>query len=287
MSLRICAVPDNPAWKQAYMAAVAMILMSSMAAGQQIVEEPRNFRASTPKEVSLFQTPYVFIESDLTANGNGFQALSPDISTGIDMEGRHLSVEIVGTYDFARKTEDNDQVPNEKGRVREADAQLLYKFHPHSSWFVIAGASWEEASMTPYTKSSWSPSAGAGRDFVNGAHSWRFQVSYARAMNEVVRYPTAVHFTPGPGQAALSYTCSLCGNGVHGIDASLEYPSPASSAHWLLLMSLQADWFHETVTDPYNLPMTQGQKNQHNASGSFSSGLIYRFKPPHFKRTRE
>ena len=267
-------------------AAVILIVLSSLASGQNIVGVVHNSPAPPRPEEPILQVPYLFVEGDLNVNGDGYQALSPDVRAGIDIEGRHLSLTIGAAYDFVRKTNDNAQVPNEKGRVREADAELLYKFHPGSSWFVVAGAGWGETSLTPYMKSSWSPRVGGGHDFVNEFNSWRLQFSYLHAMNEVVRYPTLVIFTPGPGQASPSYTCSLCGNDVQAISASVQYPSPSSSAHWFVLISLQTDWFHETVTDPYNLSMTPGQKSQISASGHYSAGLIYRFKPLHFRRTR-
>jgi len=275
----------DPVRFRQYCAAGILIFLTSWAVGQDIVGEVHNSPAPPPLEETLFQMPYLFVESDLNVNGNGYQAVSPDIGIGIDMEGRAISVTTTARYDFVRKTNDSDQVPNEKGRFREANAELLYKLHSGSSWFITAGAEWCEASMTPYLKSNWSPSAGAGHDFVNEVDSWRFQVSYSRDLNEVVRYPTLVSFTPGPGQAALSYTCSLCGNGVQAIALSGEYPSPNSSAHWFLLMTLETDWFHETITDPYNLAMTEDQKSQHYHSGSFSVGVIFRFKPLHFRST--
>ena len=227
----------------------------------------------------MFPLPYLFTENSLEMDGNGYQTFSYSTSVGIDMEGRHLGVQSAGTYDFVRKTNDNDQVPNEKGRVRSAEAELLYKFRSGSSWFVAGGAGWDEASMTPYIKSNWDPRVGGGRDFLNEYSSWRFQALYLRDMNEVVRYPSLVRFTPGPGQSALSYTCSLCGNGVQAIDISVDYPSPSSSAHWLLHVSLQTEWYHETVTDPYNLSLTQSQKSQSYVGGSCIVGVIYRFKP--------
>jgi hypothetical protein len=188
-----------------------ILVLSALAVGQDIVRNSPNLPAPAG---SYFQVPYLFVESDLNVNANGYQPLSSGVSAGVDMEGRHLGVQITGTYNFTRKTNDNDQVRNEKGRFREAEAELLYKFHSNSSWFVALGASWNEASMTPYMKSRWSPQVGGAHDFTNEIGSWRFQVLYLHDVNEVVRYPSVLQFTPGPGQSAQSYTCSLCGNGV-------------------------------------------------------------------------
>lgn len=299
LCVRMLASRAGPSFSEQVTRCVAILIMiSSLAAGQGLVGADtslplafpvgvvHNTPPPLPRKEPIFAVPYLFVESDLNVNGDGYQALSPAMRAGFDMEGRHLSIEISGTYDFVRKTNDNDQVPDEKGRARRVDSQLLYKFRSGSSWFVLAGAGWAEASMTPYMKSNWAPSAGAGRDFGSESDSWRLQFSYLHAMNEIVRYPTLIRFTPGPGQSALSHTCSLCGNGIQGISASLQYPSPRSSAHWFMLMSLQTDWFHETVTDPYNLSMTQNQKNQRSTSGSFSAGLIYRFDPMHPGRAK-
>jgi hypothetical protein len=260
-----------------------MILHSALAVGQNGVPNSLNL---PPPAGSAFQIPYLLVESDLNEDGNGYQSFSYGVTAGIDMEGRHLGVQIAGTYDFMRKTNDNDQVPNEKGRVREMDAELFYKFHSGSSWFIVGGAGWGEASMTPYMKSSWNPLVGGGHDFMNETDPWRFQVLYLHDVNEVVRYPSLVQFTPGPGQSDWSYTCSLCGNGLQGIDVSGDYPSPSSSVHWILRMSLTIDWFHETVTDPYNLSLTQSQRSQRSVSGSYTVSLIYRFKPLRHRHTQ-
>jgi hypothetical protein len=253
-------------------------LLVPLSFGQAIIGEIHNSPPSTPT-LPTFQIPYLFVGSDLNENGDGYQFFSGDVTAGAEMLGRYLNLSADLTYNFMRKTNDNAQVPGEKGRVRSASAELVHKFHPASSWFVSGGAAWGEASMTPYMKSSWSPFFGGGHDFLSGDPSWSLEWTYSYDLNEVVRYPTLVNFTAGPGQPALSYTCSLCGNDVKSANMTVNVPSVNSSAHWMMHGTFETDWFHETVTDPYDLSLTQSQKAQHDVSCSLSMGLIYRFKP--------
>jgi hypothetical protein len=258
---------------------LALVALSGLALGQAITGEVTNYPAptSTMKSDAVVSLPHLVAETGLNVNGDGYQTFAENVGAGIDLEESHFIVNADGFYDFMRKTDDNDQIVGEKGRVRTVDGATFFKFRSGSSWFIGGGAGWDETSLTTYMKSDWTPRIGAGHDFVSEMNSWRFQALYLRDENEVVRYPSPVQFTPGPGQSEWSYTCSLCGNGVQGIEVSFWYPSPSTPHHLFLHWVVTPIWFHETVTDPYNLPLTQSQKSQRNVSGSEYVDLIYRF----------
>jgi hypothetical protein len=258
-------------------AVIALLTLSGLGNGQAITGEVTNYPTPTTNPDVVSRLPHFFAEGGLNVNGSGFQTFAGNTGAGIEMEESHFIVNAEGFYDFMRKTNDNDQVPNEKGRVRTADGEVFYKFHPGSSWFFGGGAGWTETSLTTYMKSAWNPRIGGGHDFVSELNSWRLQVLYLRDQNEVVRYPSLVQFTPGPGQLASSYTCSLCGNNVQGVEASVWYPSPSSPHRLLMHWVVTPVWFHASVTDPYNVDLTQSQKSQHDISGSYYVDLIYRF----------
>ncbi|MGO8796543.1 MAG: hypothetical protein ACLQLC_17110 [Candidatus Sulfotelmatobacter sp.] len=258
-------------------AVIALLTLSGLAIGQAITGEVTNYSAPTTKADVISGMPHLFAEGGLNVSGNGYQTFAGNMGAGVGIEENHFIANAEGFYDFMRKTNDNDQVPDEKGRVRTADGEVFYKFHSGSSWFVGGGAGWSETSLTTYMKSAWNPRVGGGHDFVSEMTSWRLQVLYLRDENEVVRYPSPVQFTPGPGQSASSYTCSLCGNNVQGVEASVWFPSPSSPHHLLLHWVVTPVWFHETVTDPYNAALTHSQKSQHDVSGSYYVDLIYRF----------
>ena len=255
----------------------AQSVITVLEGGTTLSEAPYPAPKLTETRGFLSLLPHPFVEGGLNTNGDGYQPFAGNLGAGLDMETSHFILNAEGFYDFMRKTNDNDQVVGEKGRVRSVNGVVFYRFRSGASWFVGGGAGWEEASMTTYMKSSWTPQLGVGHDFASEKESWRFQALYLRDENEVVRYPSLVQFTPGPGQLGLSRTCSLCGNGRQGIAVSSWYPSPSTSHHFFVHWMLTPIWFHETVTDPYNLPLTQGQKSQRAATGSFDVDFIYLF----------
>jgi len=220
------------------------------------------------QEVSRIPQP--FITGGLNIDSDGYQQFSGELGAGVFAEEKHFTISAEGTYNFMRKTNDNDQVPNEKGRVRQAESTVFYKIN---NWLLGVGAGWTETSLTTYMKSAWYPKLGGCRDFTFG----RLTAMYLREENEVVRYPSLVHFTPGPGQGGLSYTCSLCGNGAKGVDIAFVYPNPKQKRHLFLSWKVTPIWFHETVTDPYNTPLTKTQKSQKEFGGGQTVGLLWRF----------
>jgi len=192
---------------------------------------------------------------------------------GADLEIRRFIVQATGSYDFIRKNDDNDQVPNEHGYTRGLEAQTFLRL---SKNFFGFGTRWGETAVTPYRKYSWAPEIGAGHDFLSsGGVRWRLEGSYFRARREYTDYPTLTAFTPGPGQTSPSYYC-ICGNGVTGADMNVWVPF-AARGHVLLHYELQVFRFHTTVTDPYNLSLTASQDSQHSFSGNSTLGLAVRY----------
>jgi len=200
------------------------------------------------------------------SDGYGF-GVNP--SVGVALQYPHFMLGAGVGYGFVRKVDDNDQVPNEHGHTRDAEASVYWR---RGRNFIGPGASWGETAVTPYRKYSWAPEIDAGHDF----NALRIVASYFRSLREYTDYPSLVQFTPGPGQPALSNYC-ICSNGVSGIgfDAWLALRKKAP-AHVFIHYSLSLGYYHETVTDPYNTTMTEQQKSNKDTGGSVSLGVVYR-----------
>ena len=214
--------------------------------------------------------PRPYIQGGAVISSEGYQSVGGNLGAGVDADEPHLIFIGEAFYDFLRKTNDNDQIPNEKGHVRTADGTVFFKTH---KLLLGGGAGWDETSLTTYTKSAWTTRIGGGYDF----DAFRLTVLYLRDENEVTRYPVPAQFTPGPGQNALSYTCSLCGNALQGFEIGGWYPSPTVKRHLFIHVAVTPVRFHDTVTDPYNLTLTQSQKAVHTISGSYYVNLLWRF----------
>jgi hypothetical protein len=191
---------------------------------------------------------------------------------GVDYIARRFEIQLSSSYGFIRKTNDNDQTPNEHGHTRGVEALALYRLH---KWFLGGGAEWDETAVTPYRKYSWAPEISAGRTFFYHFVDFRVQGAWWHALHEYTDYPNVAKFTPGPGQQALSTYC-LCNNGVtgYGVDVLI---SMSDWGHVLLHSNFGLIRFHETVTDPYNLSLTARQDADRNTAASLTSGIEFRF----------
>jgi hypothetical protein len=213
-----------------------------------------------------------FIEPQLFSGGDGF-GWGFTSAGGLDIERRRFIVNTAGNYGFIRKTNDDDQVPNEHGHTRGVSGEAFLR---SGRVFFGPAIEWRETAVTPYRKYAWSPEIGAGRDFGDRDWSMRLQGSYFRAIHEYVDYPTEVAFTPGPGQPSSSYYCE-CTNGVTGVDIDMWMRSPAASGHVLLHENLQVNRFHETITDPYNLSLTAAEQSQRSMGSTVTAGIVIRY----------
>jgi len=226
--------------------------------------EPPEGKTSGPWSAGI----HPYIEPGFSVGGAGY---GPGFasSAGLDFEQPRFMLLATGGYGFIRKTNDADQVPNEHGHTRSAEVEAFLRLGRN---FAGLGAQWGETADTPYRKYSWAPEIAAGHDFGGVA---RIVGSYFRSRREYTDYPGPAQFTPGPGQPAYSDYC-ICGNGVSGGDVQLWVPL-AVRKHVILHYDVSIIHFHETVTDPYDTPLTALQDAKRSFSGGSTFGVQFRF----------
>ena len=218
--------------------------------------------------------PHPYVEGALGLNGGGYSTVSFAPSTGIDFESKHFIAEGRFSYDLARKVNDGTN-NNDKGHSIGYGGMGFFRLS--DGWFFGGGYSYGKTITTNYDKEASEPAFGGGKDVLRSDWSGRFQLRYFWQRDFLVTYPTPVAFTPGPGQTSPSRYCAKCDNGLQGVGFDMWMPSPATAHHWFFHVSETPYWFHTTVTDPYNLPLTADQKSHHSYSSNASFGVMYRF----------
>ncbi len=146
-------------------------------------------------------------------------------------------------------------------------------FKQGNNYFGV-GARWSQLSTTNYTKGgdafaagSWHPEVGVGRDWStkNSRLFMRTQGAYMfQPSKEVVHYPDGSN-------------CDGCGSGSHGADITLWFPSPARPGHIFAKMNVVLYRFHDTITAPSNIPLTQTQSNNRHLADSTEFSVGFRF----------
>ncbi len=211
-------------------------------------------------DVRADRFPHLYTESGISLNGGGESSVSGNISAGVAIEERHFITNLEARYDTARKANDGT-VGNNKGRVRGADAELFYRF---SNWYLGSGGRFGQTLTTNYAKQSAHLAFGGGRDWFRYDYSLRIQLMYLpHAINERTKYPDG--------------TGCKCNNGTQGLTIDFWMPSPATAHHVFFHEQFLPIWFHDTVTDPVNAPLTQLQKSNYHVSGYLQLDLMFRF----------
>jgi len=208
-----------------------------------------------------------YLEPEFTIAGGyspGFAS-----SGGVDFEQVRYFMLATANYAFVRKNNDGAQVPNEHGHTRGLEGQAFWRL---GSSFVGGGAQWGETAVTPYRKYSWAPEISAGHDF---RPEVRILGSYFRSLREYTDYPGIVQFTPGPGQPAYSRYC-ICGNGVSGVGLQVWF-APQARGHMIFHYDANVIHFHQTVTDPYDVPLSASESAQKSFSGEITYGVQFRY----------
>ena len=214
--------------------------------------------------------PHPFVFAGLGVNGGGYSPLSGSLGGGLRIDTSRLIWEAEGSYDNARKTDDNT-IDNDKGHSRHLDSSIYYRFD--SGWFVGGGAGWEELSTTNYTKQAFRPSIGGGKDY------FRKQCAAEDCVNEFsMRWQ--VDYTLKGAEHVDPQGCTVpngqCTNDLQGPMLSLYLPSPALARHVFWRTTLGIYTFHTTVTstDP---TLTALQKSQRSATAFLNFVIMYRF----------
>lgn len=176
----------------------------------------------------------------------GYASTAVGFGGGLEFNRPYIVVDSYAGYDTGKKADDGTP-GNIKGHDRYLRGFAGYK---HGQNYFGVGARWSELSTTNYAKGgSLHPEIGVGRDWSDVA---RTQIAYmARPYHEVTSYPDG-------------RVCHGCGSGSQGADISVWLPSPAAPGHFFARINLMLFQFHDSFTDPSNIPMTKAQAaNKH------------------------
>lgn len=233
-----------------------------------LVTDPRVNPDSEVETLLTRLTPHPYLSFGPALGGGGYRPLALRAEVGINVESRRWVMKALAAYDNDRKTDDGDQ-PNPKGHDRYLDggiyfrpswlpAQLAWLGDP-GRWFFGAGYRWSQLSTTNYVKGGNRPQIGGGYDVVLRSCSlclrdlsMRVGVDWVMAGNDWQ-------------------------NGSHGAEVTVTFPRPRENRHWFWQENTGAYRFHETVTEPTNLPLTRLQLSQKSMDSSAKFGVIYRF----------
>jgi len=232
---------------------VLMILCCGTFFAQNAVHEQR------PKDFDISDCvprPYVFVGPELM--GGGYAPVAWLAGTGMRLESPHLTFDANAAYDNGHKTNDGTQ-PNPKGHDRGLDGAAYYRLS--SGWAFGGGYGWSQLSTTNYTKSGSRPRLGMYKDFFTGDCK-----------------ETGCHddFTMRIGADYLS-SGSDKQNSSHGIQFSFYAPSPQAKKHVFYRETISIYRFHDTVTDPTNIPLTREQVSNKYFDCFAEFTLMYRF----------
>jgi hypothetical protein len=184
----------------------------------------------------------------LNINGSGYQAISENMGGGLRLDSPHILSSVEVGYGNARKVNDAT-INNHSGHERSAQARTFYKLS--SGFYFGGGAQWNQTSTTNYSKQSWRPTAGIGKDLLRNTYSLRVQCMYIL-----------------PGSDKI--------NGSQGPEISLTYPSPATNHHLYFRTIVNVYRFH--TTDTFSDPLTSAmQRGEHRITGNLAYYFIYRF----------
>jgi len=182
-------------------------------------------------------------------NGAGFAKFSESASAGLGFDSTHLILEALASYNNAHKANDGT-VGNEKGHIRSLGGSAYYRLPNY--WFFGTSGAWGQLSTTNYTKQSWGMNFGGGTDFISEGASFRLSAAYA---------PPAFDHR----------------NGSQGPSFQFIVPSPLEQRHVMFVIDTDILFFHDTITDPNNIILTEQQKNQRGHSATSRFGLLFRF----------
>ena len=249
--------------------AVGVLLLLSIAGSALAQGQDRQyFNADSLSEPSKVETnfdgvelltqpiphPYICIGPALM--GGGYAPLAYRAEAGIDLESTHAVVRALGAYDNGHKTDDGDQ-PNPNGHDRYLEGASYFRVR--AGWFFGMGWRWSQLSTTNYTKGGSRPEFGGGYDWSLGScdgcrrdFSMRVNVDWVTAGTDWQ-------------------------NGSHGPDTTLTFPSPREKRHWFWKQTIGVYRFHQTVTEPTNLPLVQFQRSKKDFDSTVDFGLVYRF----------
>lgn len=215
------------------------------------------------EKIPLNWWPHPYLDFGFSAMPGGYAPIAEFGEGGFALEARHVLAQASAAYDNGYKNDDNDQ-PNPKGHDRYLRGDVYWRLTAvgRPRWFLGAGYRWSQLSTTNYTKGGTRPEFGGGYDFYwdrlgsgEGGNSWfsaRFTLNWMMAGSDWQ-------------------------NGGHGAEFSMVLPRPIEKRHVFFTYTMDLLRYHDSVTEPSNIPLTQWQRAQHFMDGTCSLGLMLRF----------
>jgi hypothetical protein len=204
--------------------------------------------------------PHPFLYAGPSIMGGGYAVWAYRVEGGIDVESTHFIGRALGAYDDGHKVDDGDQ-PNPKGHDRYLDTAVYYRLDSgrFQRFYFGGGYTWSQLSTTNYTKGGGRYQLGGGYDvFTRNCEECRRDFSM-RVNTDWI--------TAGNDRQ----------NGSHGPEVTLTFPSPIEKRHWFWVEAIGVFGFHQSVTEPTNLPLVQFQTSQKSIDAYGDFGVIYRF----------
>ena len=186
---------------------------------------------------SFWPHPYAFGGMALN-RGNGYSPAGANAGAGLDGETSH----VIATAEFSA----DDTHKEDSGTGHDLYFQTRAFYRTGQNWYVGAGAQWNNLITAPYSKESWRPAFGGGRDLLHTDFSMRAQVMY---------------ITPGSDHL----------NAVQGPEIAVWLPSPATQRHFFYRQTLGIYEFHQT-----SVPGNPGT-NVRSVAGVMNCTAMYRF----------
>jgi hypothetical protein len=202
--------------------------------------------AELPLSDPYIPRPYAIV--GFSINGSGYQPISENVGGGLRVDAPRILSSVEVGYGNARKVNDAT-LNNHSGHERFAQARTFYKIA--NGLYFGGGAQWNQTSTTNYSKQSWRPTLGMGKDLLRNTYSLRVQCIYILRGSDKI-------------------------NGSQGPEISLTYPSPASNHHFYFRSVIGVYRFH--TTDTFSDPVTSAmQRGEHHVTGNLAYQFIYRF----------
>jgi hypothetical protein len=199
--------------------------------------------------------PYASLGPSLT-EGAGYAPLAYRVESGLDLESKRLIFRALAAYDNGHKTDDGDQ-PNLKGHDRYLESAAYFRVG--HGWSFGMGWRWSQLSTTNYSK-------GGSRPEFGGTYDWFLRPCGASRRAFSMRFDVD-WITAGTDSQ----------NGSHGPTAVLWFPAPSEKRHLFWRQTVSVYRFHESVTEPNNLFLTQEQNSQKHMDITADFAVIYRF----------
>src|SRR5438045_135444 len=240
---------------------LVILSLVTSASAQNILSESSSSRLGLP---------HPFVYGGLGLNGGGYAPLSGKVGAGLRIDTNRLIWSATVTYDNGRKSNDNT-INNDKGNDKGLESSIYYRFS--NGWFAGGGAGWSKLSTTNYSKQSFHPSIGGGKDYFHKECAGEDCVSnWSMRLQADYQLKGAEHVDP----RGCTVANGQCTNELQGPKITLYMPSPARAGHLYWRQTVGVYMFHNTVTstDP---SLTALQTSKRSVATFLEFVMMYRF----------